>query len=101
MRVFSREPVEGYRPPTLAGHRDTVVGVYFAEGGCDLTVAPAAAATLATPPGALYTVSRDGALFRWEFDPGPRLINLVTVQRRRRLLRVDVLGPVDVSNRHH
>ena len=29
-RVFSMEPIEGYRPPLLSGHRDTPVAVFFA-----------------------------------------------------------------------
>lgn len=30
-RVFSLDPIEGFTPFTLAGHRDEVVGVYFAD----------------------------------------------------------------------
>jgi len=66
-RVFSLNPVEGYRPPTLAGHRDALVGVFFAHAAA----AAAAAATGATPP-ALLTVSRDGALFCWAYARPPR-----------------------------
>ena len=50
VRLFSLHPTEGFEPPTLAGHRDRVVGVFFGD----------ASATRA------YTVSRDGALFVWE-----------------------------------
>jgi len=66
-RVFSLDPVEGYRPPTLAGHRDALVGVFFAHAAA----AAAAATTGATPP-ALLTVSRDGALFCWAYTRQPR-----------------------------
>lgn len=57
-------PIQGYRPPTLTGHKDTIVGVMFAGAKA------AAAAQLegATPPD-LFTVSRDGALFTWAFEP--------------------------------
>ena len=29
-RIFSMEPIEGYRPPTLSGHRDSPLAVFFA-----------------------------------------------------------------------
>lgn len=48
-RIFSTQPQEGFVPVTLTGHREALVGVYFAEGDRDI-----------------YTVSRDGALFEWE-----------------------------------
>lgn len=28
-RLFTLNPVEGFRPKTFAGHRDAVVGAYF------------------------------------------------------------------------
>jgi periodic tryptophan protein 2 len=72
IRIFSRETVEGYNPPTLAGHRDTVVGVFFGEGGVmNAEGAPLAPpATLTEPPHVLFTVSRDGALFHWTLEQG-------------------------------
>ena len=57
-RVFSLDPIEGYRPPTLAGHRDALVGVFFAHPD------PAAA----NPRIDLLTASRDGALFCWTYE---------------------------------
>lgn len=33
-RVYSLQPIEGYQPPTLAGHRAPVVGVYWAGVSC-------------------------------------------------------------------
>ncbi|KAG6332965.1 hypothetical protein ID866_6127 [Astraeus odoratus] len=48
-RLFTLDPLEGFRPKTFAGHRDAVVGAYFsANGKC------------------IYTVSRDGAVFTWK-----------------------------------
>ncbi|KAJ3774669.1 WD40 repeat-like protein [Lentinula raphanica] len=47
-RLFSLNPVEGYRPKTFAGHRDAVLGAYFSKDGKEI-----------------YTVSRDGAVFTW------------------------------------
>ncbi|KAK9845761.1 hypothetical protein WJX81_001752 [Elliptochloris bilobata] len=59
-RVFSLDPIEGYRPPTLAGHRAALVGVFFAHPD------PAAA-----PPRVdLLTASRDGALLCWTYERG-------------------------------
>eukprot|EP00976_Prorocentrum_cordatum_P079945 1183782-Prorocentrum_minimum.AAC.1 len=68
VRVFSREPVEGFRPPTLAGHRDTIVGVFFVEGGVDPEAAPPATHT--EPPHGMISVSRDGAAFQWTLEAG-------------------------------
>jgi periodic tryptophan protein 2 len=63
VRVWSREPVEGYRPPTLAGHRESVVAVFFAEGGPH---ADDPQCTASRAPSTVYTLSRDGALFHWQ-----------------------------------
>ena len=30
-RLFTLNPVEGFRPKTFAGHRDAVVGAYFSS----------------------------------------------------------------------
>jgi len=48
-RLFSANPEEGFVPVTLTGHRDAVVGCYFAAGDREA-----------------FTVSRDGACFAWE-----------------------------------
>ncbi|KAK9760543.1 U3 snoRNP protein [Basidiobolus ranarum] len=49
-RLYSLDPMEGFSPVTLAGHRDAIVGVYFSANQRNM-----------------YTVSRDGALFVWEY----------------------------------
>ncbi|KAJ2781926.1 U3 snoRNP protein [Coemansia javaensis] len=51
-RVCSVDPVEGFQPTTLSGHRATVVGAWFAR---DM--------------GAIYTVSMDGAVCVRRFRP--------------------------------
>ena len=28
-RVFSLDPIEGYEPPVLSGHRDGIIGIFF------------------------------------------------------------------------
>ncbi|KAF9239823.1 WD40-repeat-containing domain protein [Melanogaster broomeanus] len=48
-RLFTLDPLEGFRPKTFAGHRDAVIGAYFSAKGK-----------------AIYTVSRDGAVFTWK-----------------------------------
>ncbi|KDQ23439.1 hypothetical protein PLEOSDRAFT_1114438 [Pleurotus ostreatus PC15] len=48
-RLFTLNPVEGFRPKTFAGHRDVVLGAFFSADGRSV-----------------YTVSRDGAVFTWK-----------------------------------
>ncbi|KAK8164707.1 WD40-repeat-containing domain protein [Phyllosticta citrichinensis] len=51
-RIWSLDPEEGFVPTTLAGHRQAVVGAWFSKN-----------------QEIMYTVSKDGALFRWEYLP--------------------------------
>ena len=62
-RVFSLHALEGYRVPTLSGHKDTPVGIFFASrpAASDISLGDSS-------PADLLTVSRDGALFTWEFQ---------------------------------
>ncbi|KAJ7512782.1 WD40-repeat-containing domain protein [Mycena galericulata] len=48
-RLFTLNPVEGFRPKTFAGHKDAVLGAYFSSDSTSI-----------------YTVSRDGAVFTWK-----------------------------------
>ncbi|KDQ06907.1 hypothetical protein BOTBODRAFT_181182 [Botryobasidium botryosum FD-172 SS1] len=48
-RLFTLDPLEGFRPKTFAGHRDAIVNVYFSADSKTI-----------------YTVSRDGAVFTWK-----------------------------------
>lgn len=65
-RVFSLNPVEGFRPPVLTGHKDMPLAVFFAGS----QTANAARIGGKLPP-ELYTISRDGALhsFVYLIDP--------------------------------
>jgi periodic tryptophan protein 2 len=54
VRLFSVDPVEGFEPPTLTGHRDVVVSAWFSSD-----------------KKSIYSVSRDGALFEWRSRPIP------------------------------
>ncbi|QRV76578.1 small nucleolar ribonucleoprotein complex subunit (Pwp2) [Ceratobasidium sp. AG-Ba] len=51
-RLFSLDPIEGFRPKTFAGHRDIVINAYFSQDHRTI-----------------YTVSRDGAVFTWRAKP--------------------------------
>ena len=54
-RIWSLDPEEGFGPTVLAGHREGVRNVWFSKS-----------------QESIYTVSRDGALFRWEYVPRPQ-----------------------------
>ncbi|EEH05332.1 periodic tryptophan protein [Histoplasma capsulatum G186AR] len=49
-RIWSLDPEEGFEPTTLAGHREAVLNAWFTED-----------------QESIYTVSKDGALFRWQY----------------------------------
>ncbi|CEQ40342.1 SPOSA6832_01966, partial [Sporobolomyces salmonicolor] len=68
-RLYTLYPVEGYRPKTFAGHRDSVLAAYFSQ---DHKTVSHLSLSLAIPSQArpnslvqIYTVSRDGAVFTW------------------------------------
>ncbi|KAL7424572.1 U3 snoRNP protein [Cryptotrichosporon argae] len=47
-RLYTLDPLEGFKPKSFGGHRDVVLGAWFSDD--EKTI---------------YTVSRDGALFVW------------------------------------
>ncbi|KAI9674623.1 MAG: hypothetical protein M1829_003705 [Trizodia sp. TS-e1964] len=49
-KIWSLDPVEGFIPTTLGGHREAVKGAWFSKD-----------------QETIYTVARDGALFRWTY----------------------------------
>jgi len=49
-RVWSLNPEDGFKPTTLAGHRQEVRGAWFSDD-----------------QETIYTVSKDGALFDWKY----------------------------------
>ncbi|KAF2734647.1 WD40 repeat-like protein [Polyplosphaeria fusca] len=53
-RIWSTDPEQGFIPTTLGGHRQAVVGAWFSQ---DQEI--------------IYTVSKDGALFEWQYMPLP------------------------------
>eukprot|EP00899_Mesostigma_viride_P002377 jgi/Mesvir1/1213/Mv17699-RA.2 len=53
-RIFSLDPFPGYKPATLAAHRDVVVACFWVDKDTG------------RPP-QLYTVARDGVLIVWQY----------------------------------
>lgn len=62
-RVYSLHPIPGWTPPTLAGHKAALVGVFFTAAATQ-----DAAALVGQERVVLYTVSKDGALFGWSLQ---------------------------------
>ncbi|WVR09619.1 hypothetical protein IAU60_006691 [Kwoniella sp. DSM 27419] len=52
-RMYTLNPLEGFKPKQFAGHRDVVLGAFFSDD--EKTI---------------YTVSRDGAVFAWSAKRG-------------------------------
>lgn len=67
-RLFSAEPLPGFTPPTLTGHKDVLVAVFFAS-----PQTKRAAQLLGDPEPSIFTVSSDGALFGYTFMPADSL----------------------------
>ncbi|KIM99534.1 hypothetical protein OIDMADRAFT_104556 [Oidiodendron maius Zn] len=53
-RIWSLDPEEEFVPTTLAGHREGVLGAYFSKD-----------------QETIYTISKDGAVFRWVYLRDP------------------------------
>jgi len=56
-RFYTVNPVKGFVPITLTGHRNDIIGVFFRKDIKEGTEGPHA-----------YTVSKDGAVFTWRFE---------------------------------
>ncbi|WVQ83639.1 hypothetical protein IAT38_005781 [Cryptococcus sp. DSM 104549] len=52
-RLYTLNPLEGFKPKAFGGHRDVVIGAFFSQD--EKTI---------------YTVSRDGAVFAWSAKKG-------------------------------
>ncbi|KAL9093631.1 MAG: hypothetical protein Q9159_000160 [Coniocarpon cinnabarinum] len=71
-RIWSLDPVEGFQPTVLAGHRQAVRAAWFSK---DQEI--------------IYTISKDGALFEWKYTGKPleedvdRIVEDETDQRWR------------------
>lgn len=85
LRVFSLNPIQGYEPPTLAGHKDTLIGTFFTTP--QALAREQALAGEAVP--LMYSLSTDGALHAWSYEAGPQYDNdnsnyAAHVSKRRR-----------------
>jgi periodic tryptophan protein 2 len=56
-RIWSLDPLPEFIPTTLAGHREGVIGAYFSKD-----------------QETIFTISKDGAVFQWEYTGNPRAI---------------------------
>ena len=54
VRIFTVDPIEGFVPCTLAGHKGPVAGAYFLKGGVEEAI----------------TISDDGAMCLWVYERG-------------------------------
>ena len=59
-RLFTLDPVEGFRPKTFAGHRDAVLSAYFSADGNTVSFARFHAKPVFNGFLQIYTVSKDG-----------------------------------------
>ncbi|KAJ5689252.1 hypothetical protein N7462_003644 [Penicillium macrosclerotiorum] len=71
-RVWSLNPEDGFEPTTLSGHRQGVVAAFFNATQDIVSVSSffyksLLPELLLTHHNQIYTVSDDGALFRWEY----------------------------------
>ena len=55
-RIWSLDAEEGFVPTTLAGHKESVMGAFFSQD-----------------QEKIYTISKDGAVFRWAYLRNPNL----------------------------
>ena len=55
-RVYSVDPIPGFIPITLSGHRSTIIAAHFSSEG-----------------DTIYTCSKDAALFSWAWTARPAL----------------------------
>lgn len=76
-RLYSRDPIEGFIPVTLGGHRERIVSAYFAESDT------------------IYTISRDGTLQVWVWEEKEQ-VDLRYVKHLSRQLQ-DESGETDES----
>lgn len=62
VRVWSLNSIDEYLPPTLSGHKEAPIGVYFTTKKIQDS-----ASLIGKNVPHLYTLSKDGALFSWNY----------------------------------
>lgn len=68
-RLFTLDPVEGFRPKTFAGHKDAVLNAFFSADSKTVSHLSSPPSVLILKQQQIYTVSRDGAVFTWKAKP--------------------------------
>jgi periodic tryptophan protein 2 len=69
-RLYTLHPQAGFIPNTFGGHRDHVIGAFFApnvSGGDDFTI--------------VYTVTKDGAVLEWQWVPDEAVKAIADVEK--------------------
>tara|TARA_B110000208_G_scaffold187397_1_gene245326 strand:+ start:40 stop:2919 length:2880 start_codon:yes stop_codon:yes gene_type:complete len=100
VRVYSRDPVEGFEPCTLTGHRDAVVRAFFGAPAPGAAAPSALADGPDAVPRSIFSVARDGAVFEWERDADAAAVAVSTGRRARSGARVGRDGGWMVRARH-
>ncbi|KAJ1535352.1 hypothetical protein HK096_002733, partial [Nowakowskiella sp. JEL0078] len=84
IRIYSVDPVDGFTPTVLTGHRSTVVGAWFKFEKNEIRV---------------YSVSKDGSLFVWKakdnafgIDTGTHHEDQVEIQKTKKKARHEDAG---------
>jgi periodic tryptophan protein 2 len=65
-KLYTLHPVEGFRPKTFSGHRDSVLGAFFSKDGEAVCYYLLTGSPFLTNSSQIYTVSKDGAVFIWK-----------------------------------
>ena len=65
-RLFTLDPVEGFRPKTFAGHRNAVLSAYFSANGNTVSFVRFHSNPIFNGVLQIYTISKDGAVFTWK-----------------------------------
>ena len=69
-RLYTLHPQAGFIPNTFGGHRDHIIGAFFApnvSGGDDFTI--------------VYTVTKDGAVLEWQWVPDEAVKAIADVEK--------------------
>jgi len=87
VRIYSSAPILHFRPITLSSHKSPIVNLTFHEKNLET----------------LYTVSRDGSFFVWNWVQAPTLStsSLVSSTKKRFHLQLHTKGQFVLSEKHY
>ena len=66
VRLFTLDPVEGFRSKIFVGHRDAVLSAYFSADGNTVSLVHFHSNPIFNGFLQIYTVSKGGAIFTWK-----------------------------------